>query len=435
MIDLGSGYSLSIDDFERQVILENQKSQLRTIIYGNAKMSVASARIPEVSNIALLPVQTPVSVPVLAPVPMIVLAPTDFVSTPSAAEPETFSLAAELTQPVLFPAAEPAAVMPETVVDAAVIVAVPEIAALPVVEAVAPPVIFEAHETPQPAQPLAAAEQYTVPPEQPLARPVAFVVSIPDIDPVAVLAPILAPMIADNDAGRVIEQPTKPSETLVVPVGLVSPALVETPTLVVTAPPPEFWQFWGTTSFVFGDDQKITLETAPGADGGSNRWLDKITVTSGTSGVVITGVADGTTGAVKIDAVSGYDADEDTRDGLTLEELPGSTGWQDEDGAALSQIILDATAAGADFGPGSTLMSRAEITTVLNRIFAYGFVSSLMSSASLVRINTDTSSEIRTDTEKSNDRRRVERLFVDQILAQQADEARRFEIGEAVFAG
>jgi Domain of Unknown Function (DUF1521) len=425
MIDLGSGYSLSIDDTDRQVIFENRKSQLRTVIYGNAKIGIESSRAAEVPILAILPVSSP---PIVTPM------------LPAAQPAPLPLLSAELAPSVLPLAVEPAAVIPEVMVGPTVVALVPDIVALPLIEPDALPTVLATQQAVRPIEPIVTAEQNIIGPQHPLAEPDAAVSFAVDPVPLAVIASVsefgfvTAPMIASTSASLAIEQIATLSETITQTAVPVIPPAVETPAAIV-APPLDLWQFWGTTSFVFGDDQKITLETAPRADGSSGHWLDRITVTSNTNGVVINGVADETTGDIKIEAVDGYTADEETRDGLTLEEQPDSSGWQDEDGVALDQAVLDATALGADFGPGSTLMSRSEITTVLNRIFAYGFVSSLMSSMSVVQSRLDPPSDIRNDLEKSSDRRRVERFVVEQILAQQASEARRIETGNFALAG
>jgi hypothetical protein len=138
-------------------------------------------------------------------------------------------------------------------------------------------------------------------------------------------------------------------------------------------------RFWGTTSVVLGNGAKITLETAQDAKLANVFRLDKLTVTKDERAVVITGVSEETGGDLAVvQSNDGRNIDEDTRDGLVIERNT-LTGWADEYGVAVTQAILDATAVGAEFGPGSDRMSLDEFRTLISRFLAWGQISSMMS--------------------------------------------------------
>jgi Domain of Unknown Function (DUF1521) len=141
-------------------------------------------------------------------------------------------------------------------------------------------------------------------------------------------------------------------------------------------------RFWGTTSVVLGNGAKITLETVADANASDIFRLDKLTVTKDERAVVITGVSQTERGDLAVaQSNDGHNIDEDTRDGLVIERN-SVTGWADEYGVEITQAVLDATAVGADFGPGSDLMSGEEFRTLISRFLAWGQISAIMSLAS-----------------------------------------------------
>ncbi len=141
-------------------------------------------------------------------------------------------------------------------------------------------------------------------------------------------------------------------------------------------------RFWGTTSVVLGNGAKITLETLQDAKVADVFRLDKLTVTKDERAVVIAGVSQEVGGDLTVvQSNDGRNIDEDTRDGLVIERNT-LTGWADEYGVAVTQAILDATAPGAAFGPGSDLMSLDEFRTLISRFLAWGQISSMMSMSS-----------------------------------------------------
>lgn len=141
-------------------------------------------------------------------------------------------------------------------------------------------------------------------------------------------------------------------------------------------------RFWGTTSVVLGNGAKITLETLPDTKAADVFRLDKLTVTKDERAVVITGVSQDIGGDLLVSqSLDGHNIDEDTRDGLVLER-DTVTGWADEYGVEVTQELLDSTAVGAGFGPGSDLMSLDEFRTLISRFMAWGQISTMMSMAS-----------------------------------------------------
>ncbi len=137
-------------------------------------------------------------------------------------------------------------------------------------------------------------------------------------------------------------------------------------------------RFWGTTSVVLGNGAKITLETAQDAKAADVFRLDKLTVTKDERAVVISGVSQDVGGDLTVvQSNAGWHIDEDTRDGLVIERNT-LIGWADEYGVAVTRDILDATAVGARYGPGSDLMSLDEFRALISRFLAWGQISAMM---------------------------------------------------------
>jgi Domain of Unknown Function (DUF1521) len=208
-------------------------------------------------------------------------------------------------------------------------------------------------------------------------------------------------------------------------------------------------QFWGTTSFAFGKESKITLETSKSPDDMNAYRLDKISVSTADRGMVITGLANDVAGDLKVtDFKYGSTVDDAARDGFTLTEsiaktypeiapktspvtspetnhetaqtTSQKTEWLNDDDVAITQALLNATAVGGLFGPGSDVMSRAEFGALISRFFSSWALSSMvmqlrytMNSEYNTRTNDHTSED-----NKASERRLIERLIIEQALLQ-----------------
>jgi Domain of Unknown Function (DUF1521) len=180
-------------------------------------------------------------------------------------------------------------------------------------------------------------------------------------------------------------------------------------------------RFWGTTSVILGNGAKITLETIPDTKAADIFRLDRLTVTLEERAMVITGVSSDVGGDLAVkQSNDGHNTDEDTRDGLVLER-DTLTGWADEYGVAVTQELLDATAVGGAFGPGSDLMSLDEFRTLISRFMAWGMISSMISLSSRT-LSSDMLRQDPSDVARAADIRRS--------WARHADEAAAFERGQ-----
>jgi hypothetical protein len=177
-------------------------------------------------------------------------------------------------------------------------------------------------------------------------------------------------------------------------------------------------QFWGTTSFSFGDEGKITLQTQPSVSNPGVYSLKTVSVSVGDRGMVITGLANDTAGDLKIDnSMSAETVDDAARDGFTLYEAEQGKGWVDEDENAIVQQLMEATAIGGIFGPGSDLMSRSEFSVLIGRFFASWSLFSLTSQMTqYTPIESNRPSESRGDIDKASQRKLIERLLLEQAL-------------------
>lgn len=180
-------------------------------------------------------------------------------------------------------------------------------------------------------------------------------------------------------------------------------------------------RFWGTTSVILGNGAKITLQTIPDAKATDIFRLDTLTVTKDERAMIITGVSSDIGGDLAVvQSNDGYNVDEDTRDGLVIERN-SLTGWADEYGVAVTQEILNATAVGGAFGPGSELMSREEFRTLISRFMAWGMISTMMSLSSRT-LTSDLLRQDPSDVARAADLRRS--------WARHADETAAFERGQ-----
>jgi hypothetical protein len=175
-------------------------------------------------------------------------------------------------------------------------------------------------------------------------------------------------------------------------------------------------QFWGTTTFAFGQDGKITLETAEIADQPGNFLLDRIAVSNGPRAVVITGVADEAADTLTIQQDNGHVLDCNTRDGFVLEQASNGIGWQTEYGDAVTQALLDETAVGGMFGPGSTMLSLSEFSSLIS-----SFLSSIGWSLSNSSVSNRLIQESLNDHHRqSTDRQSIEKLTIEKLIFEQS---------------
>jgi hypothetical protein len=206
-------------------------------------------------------------------------------------------------------------------------------------------------------------------------------------------------------------------------------------------------QFWGTTSFVFGKESKITLETSKSPDDMNAYRLDKISVSTADRGMVITGLANDVAGDLKVtDFKYGSTVDDAARDGFTLTEsivktdpeitpktssvtspetshdtaqtTSQKTEWLDENDAPITQALLNATAVGGLFGPGSSIMSRMEFGALISRFFSSWALSSIILQFSHT-MNSEYNNRINnrySEDSKASERRLIERLIIEQAM-------------------
>ncbi len=180
-------------------------------------------------------------------------------------------------------------------------------------------------------------------------------------------------------------------------------------------------RFWGTTTVILGNGAKITLETIPDAKAADIFRLDRMTVTLAERAMVITGVSSDIGGDLAVmQSDNGRHVDLDTRDGLVLKR-DTLTGWADEYGVAVTQELLDATAVGGAFGPGSNVMSLDEFRTLISRFMTWGMTSSMISLSSRM-LNSDMLRQEPGDFARAADLRRS--------WARHADEAAAIDRGQ-----
>ncbi len=178
----------------------------------------------------------------------------------------------------------------------------------------------------------------------------------------------------------------------------------------------EALQFWGTTTFAFGNDGKITLETAEAKDLPGCFMLERIAVSNGPRAVVITGMADEKVDALKIKHCNGYDLDAETRDGFVLEQASDGEGWLTEYGEAVTQALLDQTAVGADFGPGSAMLSLGEFSALISS-FLSSFLSSFTTAWASDRLMQDSHQD---NSRQASERKSIERHWIEKLIFEQS---------------
>jgi Domain of Unknown Function (DUF1521) len=186
-------------------------------------------------------------------------------------------------------------------------------------------------------------------------------------------------------------------------------------------------QFWGTTSFAFGDEGKITLETVESKSTPGQYLLDTVSVSVADRGVVITGLTNDVVGDLKIDeSKSGGRVDNNARDGFTLFETEDGASWVDDDNAAITQALLDATGIGGLYGPGSEFLNSVEFSALMSRFMTSWNLFSMISSFSRYStIEPTRSVETKSDVDRASERKIVERLMLEQALIRRSAEMPR----------
>lgn len=137
-------------------------------------------------------------------------------------------------------------------------------------------------------------------------------------------------------------------------------------------------RFWGTTTIELRNGTKITMETAADAAMADLFRLDKLTVTKDDRAMVITGIGESTLGDLAVvQSLGGEAIDDATRDGFAIvSDVTDS--WSDEWGNAVDQALLDETAPGELYGPGSELLSLGEISKTIWKFVSHNQLDSLI---------------------------------------------------------
>jgi hypothetical protein len=186
-------------------------------------------------------------------------------------------------------------------------------------------------------------------------------------------------------------------------------------------------QFWGTTSFTFGDEGKITLETKESKTAPGEYLLDKISVSTADRGVVITGLTNDVVGDLKVDeSKSAGSVDNNARDGFTMIETEDGRAWLDDDEIAITQSLLDATAIGRLYGPGSEYLNSVEFSALMSRFMTSWNLFSMVSSLTRYSaIELHQSVENKSDSNKVSERRLIERVLIEQAIVKRSTEMPR----------
>ena len=186
-------------------------------------------------------------------------------------------------------------------------------------------------------------------------------------------------------------------------------------------------QFWGTTSFAFGDGGKITLDTVESKTAPGQYLLDMVSVSVADRGVVITGLTNDVVGDLTVDeSKSSGRVDNNARDGFTLFETADGISWLDDDNAAITQVLLDATAVGRLYGPGSEFLNSVEFSALMSRFMTSWNLFAMISSYSrFSTIEPTRSVETKSDVDRASERKIVERVMLEQALIRRSAEMPR----------
>lgn len=121
------------------------------------------------------------------------------------------------------------------------------------------------------------------------------------------------------------------------------------------------FDFWGTTTFTLDNGTKLTINTEQW-NGNPNAYVaSQVVITRGDNAIVVDGISQNAIGDLSItSSANGQALDAAHRDGFTIHEQAGSTGWETEGGRQVTQDEANVTAIGALHGPGSTAPTLAE---------------------------------------------------------------------------
>lgn len=121
------------------------------------------------------------------------------------------------------------------------------------------------------------------------------------------------------------------------------------------------FDFWGTTTFTLDNGTKLTINTEPWGGNPNAYVASQVVITRGDNAIVIDGISQNTIGDLSItSSAQGRALDAAHRDGFTIHEQAGSTGWETEGGRQVTQVEANVTAVGALHGPGSNAPTLAE---------------------------------------------------------------------------
>jgi Domain of Unknown Function (DUF1521) len=182
-------------------------------------------------------------------------------------------------------------------------------------------------------------------------------------------------------------------------------------------------QFWGTTTFELANGTKITANTVENPENKGAYMLDKLTVTNDYHALVITGVSDTKLGDLAVTKQAkteseAYRIDDNARDGYVLVENKTGAGWVSEHSDKIAtQVDMNETAVGADFAPGSSMMSLGEYGAFYSRIMTSLFTFTMahaFSHASYDRIRDNNQSDHgRDDARKSDERSSLRQRLIE----------------------
>ena len=137
------------------------------------------------------------------------------------------------------------------------------------------------------------------------------------------------------------------------------------------------FDFWGTTTFQLGNGTKITINTEQWK-GNPNAYVAKeLVITKGNQAITVNGISQNQLGDLSITmGENGRRLDAATRDGYTLTEDKNGQGWIAQGTTRLAtQDDLNATAAGHQYGPGSTAPSLNELRQTFSQFLGFGIMS------------------------------------------------------------
>ncbi|WP_375404678.1 DUF1521 domain-containing protein [uncultured Sphingomonas sp.] len=152
------------------------------------------------------------------------------------------------------------------------------------------------------------------------------------------------------------------------------------------------FDFWGTTTFQLENGTKLTINTEQW-NGNPNMYVaSQVVITKGANSVVVDGISQNKLGDLSVTVGrQGRALDTAHRDGFMLYENATGSGWRAEHGAVATQTDLNATAIGAEYGPGSTTPSLGEFSRFINAFLFTGRIDFTgIDTARLIQTDADT---------------------------------------------